>query len=143
MQILHGENMQTKKEDAGHRMKNTNQDQTVCGRGAQRADRHRAASLPAAVSPSASELISFMSTIQCPRCWVPSSICPVCPTLLPSAPPPPLPPPPRNTTVQSSSPANTQPAKQRNCHPDSNLLATLPRCLTVCFLAALMMPFGN
>lgn len=64
-----------------------------------------------------------MSTMQCPRCWVPSSICPALPSVLPPAPPPPLPPPPRNTTVQSSSPAHTQPAKQKSCHKDSNPLS--------------------
>lgn len=86
-------------------------------------------------------LSSFMSTVQCPRCWVPSSICPACPSVLLLAPPPPLPPPPRNTTVQSSSPVHTQPAKQKSCHKDSNPLASLSCCLTARSLAALKMPY--
>lgn len=105
--------------------------------------KHSGVSSPAALSPSGLALSSFMSTMQCPRCCVPSSICPACPTVLPRAPPPLLPPPPRNTTVQSSSPAHTQPSKQRSCHKDSNPLTPLSCCLTVRSLSALRMPHGN
>lgn len=69
---------------------------------------------PAAVSPSGLALSSFMSTMQCPSCCVPSSICPTCLLLLPLAPAPPFPPPPRKATVQSSSPAHSQTAERGN-----------------------------
>lgn len=95
---------------------------------------HGADSSPAALSPSGLALSSFMSTMQCPKCWMTSSICPACPS-----PPPltPLKPRPRKTTVQSSSPACTQLAvaeslsqRQRSAH------LAFACCLTACSLPA-------
>lgn len=40
-------------------------------------------------------------------------------------------------------PALMHPARQKSCHRNSSLLASLSCCLTVCSLSALKMPCGN